>query len=818
VVLTDAAGRITWVNDAFSAVTGYSAAEALGKTPGSFLQCEATDPDAVARLRAAIRAGQAVTMNIVNRSKIGRLYWLLLDIQPVHAANGDLLGFSGVNVDVTDQSARRDEIEAVHARLPVGLAVIDDGGLVIEANDRMRELLGLTHGMTFSDTAPEALTPLQADDGQWIAAANHPVRAARHGASEPSEINVQTHSETGAGRWLIVHTAPYFAALTRARGLIVTVTDITAERQQRDLLDMAVRSAGIGIWDWDMQRQATTFAPHWWAMLGLPASTDEVHSKDWLKRLHPDDLVRAKQDLSAHIRNPGVAYRSEFRLRHADGHWVWLHAAGAIVETRAEGQPARMVGMHIDISDRKRLEVTLREAARTDSLTQLPNRVALMSQLDACIARCAAEPHRRFAVLFLDFDRFKMVNDTLGHEAGDTLLRMIATRLRNTVRGADDVARFDSLQSTAARVGGDEFVVLLQGLDSPGDAERVAQRLLHVLAQPYGLGGHSVSSTASMGIAYSDDSGLDAEKLLRDADIAMYEAKRRGRNRAVWFSADMRLRISETQDLEADLRTALATPGQLSNVYQPIVDLLSRQAMGVEALVRWMHPRRGPVPPVEFIPVAEESMLILQLGLVVLRQACVDFAAWRNTLGTQAPAYVSVNLSRAQLRSGTLLDDVRAALAAAQLEPDALRLEITESLAMQDEAALAVLHQLRGAGVQLALDDFGTGYSSLASLDQFPIDMVKIDRSFVTRMVGNRYKSALVRSTAEVGAALDLIVVAEGIETEEQAAALVEQQCRFGQGYLFSRPLAAEPMALWLSSNRVRIEAEPRLTGELLCP
>jgi len=279
----------------------------------------------------------------------------------------------------------------------------------------------------------------------------------------------------------------------------------------------------------------------------------------------------------------------------------------------------------------------------------------------------------------------------------------------------------------------------------------------------------------------------------------------------------MRLRISETQDLEADLRSALATTGQLSNAYQPIVDLHSRRAMGVEALVRWMHPSRGPVSPVEFIPVAEESMLILQLGLVVLRQACADFAAWRKALGTQAPAYVSVNLSRAQLRSGTLLADVKAALAAAQLEPYALRLEITESLAMQDEAALAVLHQLRDAGVKLALDDFGTGYSSLASLDQFPIDMVKIDRSFVNRMVGSRYKAALVRSTAEVGAALDLIVVAEGVETEEQAAALLQQQCRFGQGYLFSRPLAAEPMALWLLSNQVRTDADPHLIVELEC-
>ena len=355
VVLTDATGHITWVNDGFIELTGYSAAEALGKTPGSFLQCEATDPDAVARVRAAIRAGQAVTMNIVNRSKTGRLYWLLLDIQPVHAANGELLGFSGVNVDVTDQIERRDQMEAVHARLPVGVAVIDDQGLVVDANDRMRELLCLAKGMAFSDTAPEGLTPLQADDGQWFAPASHPVLAAWRGASGPGEISVRTGSETGGRRCLIVHTAPYFAPLTRARRLIVTVTDITAQRHQRDLLDMAVRSAGIGIWDWDMQRQATTFAPNWWAILGLPASTEAVNSLEWVQRVHPDDVVRAKRDLSAHVRDRGVGYRSEFRLRHADGHWVWVHAAGAIVEACADGKPARMVGMHIDISDRKRL-------------------------------------------------------------------------------------------------------------------------------------------------------------------------------------------------------------------------------------------------------------------------------------------------------------------------------------------------------------------------------------------------------------------------------------------------------------------------------
>ncbi|GAB4122862.1 MAG: hypothetical protein Fur0014_21900 [Rubrivivax sp.] len=374
-------------------------------------------------------------------------------------------------------------------------------------------------------------------------------------------------------------------------------------------------------------------------------------------------------------------------------------------------------------------------------------------------------------------------------------MRQIAERLRATLRPGDDLARLDSGAHTAARLGGDEFVALLEPLRRPEDATAVAQRLLDALAAPYLIAGQEVCSTVSIGIVTSERADRDPEALLRDADTAMYEAKRRGRARYVVFSADMYERVRQALDLEADLRRALRTPGEIFVVYQPIVDLLTGRVEGVEALARWNHPTRGPVPPVEFIPLAEENGLIAELGEHVLITACSDAATWRERWGSEAPATVSVNLSRAQIRKGKLPARVAAILAQTGLPANALRLEITESLAMQDPQMVATLHELRALGVSLALDDFGTGYSSLASLDQLPLDAVKIDRSFVQRMVGDKYQTALIEATLKVAQSLQLQVVAEGVETEEQLGVLRRAGCTLAQGWLFGRPVPAPDFA-----------------------
>jgi diguanylate cyclase (GGDEF)-like protein len=454
--------------------------------------------------------------------------------------------------------------------------------------------------------------------------------------------------------------------------------------------------------------------------------------------------------------------------------------------------------------ERERMARRLRNQARTDALTRMPNREAVLEQLQQMLGRPAAQG-AGFALLFMNCDRFRQVNDALGQAAGDRLLVHVAERIRATLRPPTD--RIDPRASAgqmAARIGADEFAVVLDGLRSRADAERVAARLLDALARPHALDGQDVTLRLSMGLVWSDDAASDAGAMLRDASIAMVEAKRAGGARCVAFEKAMRERAARRADIESELRQALADD-QLFVVYQPVVGLRADGATdhgaGVEALVRWRHPARGVVPPVEFIPVAEESGLIGALGDFVLRRACRDFAAWQQALGERAPRLLAVNLSRAQLAEPGWPAIVRDVLAQNGMRPDQLQLEVTESLAAQDQQVQQRLHELKAVGVTLALDDFGTGYSSLSSLHQLPVDTVKIDRSFVCQADTSHHHRVLIEATVKVAQSLGMNTVAEGIETEAQAAAVRAQACAKGQGYLFSRPLASSDLLAWLSAR-----------------
>jgi predicted signal transduction protein with EAL and GGDEF domain len=349
---------------------------------------------------------------------------------------------------------------------------------------------------------------------------------------------------------------------------------------------------------------------------------------------------------------------------------------------------------------------------------------------------------------------------------------------------------------TAARIGGDEFVVVLEGVHGADEASLVAHRLLEVLGQPYMIRGQAVQSGASIGIVTADHATGSADELLRDADTAMYEAKRAGRGRCVVFSPSMHDRVVQALEVENDLRQALRD-NELFVVYQPVVALGSGQMTGVEALVRWRHPTKGLVPPVQFIGVAEEAGLIDAVGQHVLQSACRQLAAWRRTLGAAAPGLLAVNLSRAQLQKPGLAEQVQRLLATNGLQPADLQLEVTESLAAQDDRVQATLRELKALGVKLALDDFGTGYSSLACLHQLPVDTVKIDRSFVSHAEKVEYHRVLIEATIRVARTLGMTTVAEGIETPGQAALMQRLQCDRGQGYLFAKPLTADELAAW---------------------
>ena len=457
--------------------------------------------------------------------------------------------------------------------------------------------------------------------------------------------------------------------------------------------------------------------------------------------------------------------------------------------------------------EQRGLDQLLFDATRLDGLTHLPNRAAVCDQVRRCLDRASGDPNYQFAVIFLNCDRFKQINATMGQAVGDELLGMVADRFRATLRQADPVGRNADGRDLAGRVGGDEFLVLLDCLRGPDAVHAVARRLLDVLTQPYRIGTHVVSCGFSMGVVLQAQLGADADTVIQDASIAMVEAKRAGGARYLVFEPGMRERAARRGAIEVDLRIALSDK-QLFVVYQPVVGLhradgqpgLDR-SVGVEALVRWRHPVRGIVPPLEFISVAEECGLIDAVGHFVLAESCRQFMQWREHLGDKAPRLMAVNLSRAQLSQSSLVESVSDILKGSGMPPQALQLEITESLAAQDETVQRCLRELKGLDLTLALDDFGTGYSSLASLHLLPVDVVKVDRSFVSQVSTSHYHRVLIEATVNVAKSLGMGTVAEGIETQEQADMVIQLGCQKGQGYLFSKPLLPDEIEAWLSKD-----------------
>jgi diguanylate cyclase (GGDEF)-like protein/PAS domain S-box-containing protein len=461
-----------------------------------------------------------------------------------------------------------------------------------------------------------------------------------------------------------------------------------------------------------------------------------------------------------------------------------------------------------DISHRKAVERELADAARHDRLTGLANRMQFMERLKESIQRVREGEQTMFAVLFLDFDRFKVVNDAMGHQAGDELLILMAERLRRSLRNSDSAR---GSENQIARFGGDEFMLLLNDIERPEDAGRIAERLLQALSQPYRIHGRDVHSTASVGIVASDSGSEDAETVVRNADLAMYEAKRAGRACSVFFTDAMHTRLTRNLTIETSLREALGT-SQLSLVYQPIVELDTGRRSSVEALIRWKHPTLGQISPSEFVPLAEESGLIIPMGEWVMRESCAALARWQRMDPDKAPRVVSVNVSRAELAQGPrLLHCVREALEAANLPPQSLQLEVTEREVMRDpEASLALMHQLRAAGVRLAMDDFGTGTSSLGCLREYPFDVIKIDRSFINGLSAGPDTLAVIHATITLVENLGKCSVGEGVETAEQLAILQSLGCHYAQGYYLGRPM---PESDVVETERTVIAPRLQLSG-----
>jgi diguanylate cyclase (GGDEF)-like protein/PAS domain S-box-containing protein len=560
-----------------------------------------------------------------------------------------------------------------------------------------------------------------------------------------------------------------------------------AMRESEERYALAARGANDGLWDWNLKTGEIYFSERWKSILGFEDGEIKSSADEWFKRVHGDDVEALRSELAAHLAGSVPHFEMEHRMLHKGGSYRWVLARGMAVRD-TDGKATRLAGSLTDITERKKVEEQLLHDALHDVLTGLPNRALFMDRLQQAVERAKRHPEYTFAVFFMDLDRFKFINDSLGHMTGDQLLIGVSERLEACTRSGD----------TVARLGGDEFTILLDDIKEAADTVNMAERINAALKEPFCLGGHDVFASASIGIALSSLNYLKPDDILRDANTAMHQAKSQGKARHQVFDGTMHSHAVEILKLETDLqRTRVCEEYRVH--YQPIVALETRQVTGFEALVRWQHPERGLIFPDEFISVAEETGLIVSLDRWVLREACRQTALWQK----QFPGLtISVNLSPKQFLHGDLFKMVEGVLAETGLAAGCLKLEITENVLMSNaEAVQQTLSQIRSLGVELNLDDFGTGYSSLSYLHRFPVDVLKIDRSFISRIGPRGENSEIARAIVTLAHSMGLSVIAEGIETREQLSELCSLSCKYGQGNLFSMPVAADEAEKLLNSR-----------------
>jgi len=562
-----------------------------------------------------------------------------------------------------------------------------------------------------------------------------------------------------------------------------------ALRESEERYALAVRGANDGIWDWNLKTNRIYFSPRWKAMLGYNEDEISDNPNEWLNRIHPLDIEKVKLAISSHIRGLTSHFESEHRMQHKDGSYRWMLTRGLAVKGQ-DTTASRIAGSQTDISAHKAAEAKLLHDAFYDRLTNLPNRALFVDRLKVAIERARRHEEYNFAVLFLDLDQFKNVNDTLGHPVGDQLLVAIANMLQSNLRASD----------TVARLGGDEFVILLDDIRDESAAIKISEWILRKFSSPFRLAENDVFVTTSIGIVMSTLGHDRAEDVLRDADIAMYAAKAQGKATYEMFKPSMRERILKRVALEADLRQAIDNQ-QIMPYYQPIVSLQSGKLEGFEALARWQHPESGLILPDTFIPLAQETGLIMHLDLWVFKQAARQMHEWQTRFEIDPPLALAVNISKNLFNRPDLPDAIEKILRTTKLDRHSLKLEISEStLTEHGESTIKIISMLKEIGIEVQIDDFGTGYSSLIHLRKFPAAGLKIDYSFVQQLRDREGNTEIVRAIIGLSHDLNMLAFAEGIETRAQLRQLKAMQCDRGQGFLLSEPLDAKAAEALLES------------------
>ena len=557
---------------------------------------------------------------------------------------------------------------------------------------------------------------------------------------------------------------------------------------------LAARGANDGLWDWDLATGEIFFSERWKSMLGFEDHELPDSLESWFGRVHPDDLPQLRADLQLHLEGQTPHFECEYRMLEQGGTYRWMLGRGVAARDEA-GVAVRMGGSQTDITERKMAVEELLHHAFHDSLTGLPNRMLFMERLSGATARLRRTDAAPIAVLFIDLDRFKIINDTFGHHTGDALLIEVGRRIEGCLRPGDTVARMS--ENTVARLAGDEFTVLIENVMDMADALRVAERVAALIAEPYVIEGCRMAVTASLGVAVSAPGFDNPEDLLRGADAAMYRAKSLGKARYEVCDRNVHEQALQRLQMERDLH-GVPQRGELRIAYQPIISVATGEIAGFEALLRWKHPTRGLLMPAQFIGVAEEANLIHPISMWVLSQACAQLRQWQERIGSGRRLMMAVNVSGKDLAYAELPSALDAILGECSMDPSSLKIEITEAAVIRNiDAAVRMMEELRRRRIRVMIDDFGTGYSSFAWLQRFPIDTLKIDRSFVNGMTATTENAHLVQAMIGLASILGIEAVAEGVETAEQLDALRRFGCAYAQGYLFSPPVtAAEAEAL----------------------
>lgn len=661
--------------------------------------------------------------------------------------------------------------------IPDMMLRIDDEGTILEAKQprgfTIKDLAGGLEGKKLYGALPLAVA-------QSILGAVE--NALHEGTAEQIEFQLTDNGEVSYFEARIV-TSGQDEALGIIRDITVRKRAEKALRESEERYALAVSGANDGLWDWDLRTNEIYYSLRWKTMLGWQDEDIGNSPDEWFRRIPDEDLEEFRMLLNAHLEGTTPHLEFEHRIRHKDGSSLWVLTRGIAVRDNA-GKPYRMAGSQTDVTDRRHAQDQLLRDALYDPLTGLSNRSLLMDRLSHSLARIKRTPEETFAVLFIDLDRFKNVNDTQGHIVGDKVLITVGQRLLSSIRPGD----------TVARTGGDEFVVLLEDVPDLATAVAISERIEESLTKPARIDRQDIFMTASIGIVMVSEEYERPEDILRDADIAVYRAKSMGRSCHVVFDPSMYQKTLALLELENDLRKALDRQ-ELFLTYQPIVSLETKAVISLEALIRWKHPERGLISPGEFIPLAEETGLIVPIGEWVLREVCKQVTEWKNTCGSSP--VVAVNISGHQLRQANFPQEVQELLIEFNLPPDSIEFEITESVLMENlEHANNVLTELRRIGLHLSLDDFGTGYSSLSYLQRFPVQKLKVDRSFIQRLGVDSGSTEIVSAVFQLARGLGLDVVAEGVETAQAASRLKKMGCKLAQGFYFSPPLDAKKLVM----------------------